>query len=348
MSVDDVASTIDNINYRVLVVNATSMTSISELLNKTIQAGSWGIQNSVNIAPYRWSDYLINEFFSYTKGTNNLIASEGSSIHFNLSGIYNRVTAEYNGNYYESYSAPYISKFQVTLYDKSNNVFYNEFLSTNNFSTSTIGGSKLDLIDFKVDNLTSDLYKINVQVYFNPRYNFPLDDTVFNNASSYKLGFGLGDKTMLQVFVDDGQTGLLKGILSGITELPSKIWNLVENGLKGLFVPTEAQMTEVKGQWDTLLSDRFGGLYQTVQLIDDYASTFKEPSASKNSIDFPEFRLNVGSESEFVLQAHDVQIVPDRFSFLVDVVKTIISIIATCLFVNGLRNKFERLVGGQE
>ena len=204
------------------------------------------------------------------------------------------------------------------------------------------------MIDFKVDNLTSDLYKINVQVYFNPRYNFPLDDTVFNNASSYKLGFGLGDKTMLQVFVDDGQTGLLKGILSGITELPSKIWNLVENGLKGLFVPTEAQMTEVKGQWDTLLSDRFGGLYQTVQLIDDYASTFKEPSASKNSIDFPEFRLNVGSESEFVLQAHDVQIVPDRFSFLVDVVKTIISIIATCLFVNGLRNKFERLVGGQE
>ena len=177
----------------------------------------------------------------------------------------------------------------------------------------------------------------------------------WNNGSNFKLFTGTGSSTMIQCFVEDGTKGLLKSIKStvtsiknGITNLPKNIWAKFESGLKGLFVPTESQMTEVKGKWDTLLSDRFGGLYQTVQLIDDYAATFKEPSASKSSIDFPEFRLNVGSDSEFVLQAHDVQIVPDRFSFLVDVVKTIISIIATCLFINGLRNKFERLVGGHE
>lgn len=75
MSANDVASTIDNINYRVYAVNATSLSSVSLLLDKTVQAGSWGIQNSVDIATYRWSDYLIDEFFSYTKGANNLIAS---------------------------------------------------------------------------------------------------------------------------------------------------------------------------------------------------------------------------------------------------------------------------------
>ena len=345
---EDVASTIDNIQLVVFTRNSSTLALGDTLLNETVEAGKWGIQHALNLYQYRWSDTLICENFIYTKGENNLIASEGTSIHFNLSGIYNKLTAQYNGTNYEKTSVPSGSyQIRLMLYDQKGTAFYDFMIPKSSFTSPNSSGYA-DTIDFKVDNLESDLYKIDVEVRFRSQAMFPLDSTVWNNCGSYKLAFGLGSKTMLQVFVDDGQTGLLKGILSGITELPSKIWGLIENGLKGLFVPTEAQMTDVKGQWDTLLSDRFGGLYQTVQLIDDYADTFKQPSQSQSSIDFPEFRLNVGSDSEFVLQAHDVQIIPDRFTFLVDVLKTIISIIATCLFVNGLRNKFERLVGGQE
>lgn len=363
-STDDVASTIDNLQYIVFTRNTSSGSYGTTLLNYTVKAGSWGIQNNLDLLPYRWSDTYICENFIYSKGTNNLIASKGSSVKFELTGIYNLLICEYGSSSYESNLNPSnISSINLILKDKAGNSFYYNTLPISSFSNTSITGTTLDCVGFEVDELTSDLYSIDIEVRFianNVFTNIPTD--AWNGASSYRLLTGFGDKTMLQVFVEDGSKGLLKGIInivtnikdgvsnliSGITELPSKLWNLIENGLKGLFVPTESQMTDIKVQWDNLLSDRFGGLYQTVQLIDDYAGTFKEPSQSQSSIDFPEFRLNVGSDSEFVLQAHDVQIVPERFSFLVDVVKTIISIIATCLFVNGLRNKFERLVGGHE
>lgn len=347
-SVEDVASTIDKIKLIVFTRNSSTLKIGDTLLYETVDAGKWGIQHALNLYNYRWADTLICENFIYTKGENNLIASEGSSVHFNLSGIYNKLTANYNGTNYEKTSQPSgIYQIRLMLYDQSGSNFYDKMIPNSSFTSPSTSGYA-DTLDFKIENLQSDLYKIDVEIRFRSQAMFPLDSTVWNNCGSYNLAFGLGSKTMLQVFVDDGTTSLLKTIISGITELPSKLWGLIENGLKGLFVPTETQMTEVKGQWDTLLSDRFGGLYQTVQLIDDYAATFKEPTNSQSTIDFPEFRLNVGNNEEFVLQAHDVQIIPDKFIFLVDVVKTIISIIATCLFVNGLRNKFERLVGGQE
>lgn len=361
-STEDVASTIDKIQYLVLARETSNTSSVAYLLDKTIQAGSWGIQNSIDIMPYRGLSYFICENFRYSKGTNNLIASKGSSVKFELSGIYNRVGCEYSSNYYESrLDSTNINEVLLNLFDKSGNVFYSSTLSNSSFYDISDGLTALNGLGFEIDNLSSDLYKIECEVRFHANEVFTdIPIAAWSNPTYYKLAFGLGDKTMLQVFVDDGSKGLLKGIkeivsnikdgisnlLTGIIELPSKLWNLIENGLKGLFVPSESEMTEIKGQWDTLLSDRFGGLYQTVQLIDDYAESFKDPN-DKNTITLPELKLPFG-QSEFVFGGQEVQIVPEKFSFLIDVLKTIISIIATCLFVNGLRNRFERLVGGQE
>ena len=219
------------------------------------------------------------------------------------------------------------------------------------------------MMSFSVDseNLTADCYSIDIHLKFYTGIAFydGIPNDHWNNASDFYLLAGFNNSSMIETLVDDS-TGLLKGItniinnikdgisnlITGITELPSKLWGFIENGLKGLFVPSEAEMTEIKGNWDTLLSDRFGGLYQTVSLIDDYAKSFTDPE-QKKSIKIPELKIPFG-QSEFVFGGQDVQIVPDKFSFLIDVIKTIISIIATCLFVNGLRNRFERMVGGSE
>lgn len=366
-SVDNDGAYLDILYY---AQNASNGAYVSTLSNPSpISAiSSSGLVMDVDVTSYYSSSYYLCEQFNYYKNNGKtLLASEGSTLNFDLNGFNHKGILSTNTNSsgmtnsstFNFSRIAYVYAFlldsngnTIKSYDLTNSIFSYNSDDTYNFS-------------FKLTDVPADVYTIG----FEFRYKF---SDVFTNlshnqivSSPYKvvsIGYNSMLNSSINFSVEDGSTGLLKGIInivtnikdgvsnliSGITELPSKLWNLIENGLKGLFVPTESQMTDIKVQWDNLLSDRFGGLYQTVQLIDDYAGTFKEPSQSQSSIDFPEFRLNVGSDSEFVLQAHDVQIVPERFSFLVDVVKTIISIIATCLFVNGLRNKFERLVGGHE
>lgn len=346
---EDVASTIDKISWEVRAINKSDGSLAQRFYGNTINAGEWGSPTQVSITNYRWSNYFTEFLFTYYKSNGTtLIAKKGTDVTFNISNFVLAPGYTYSG---ENHGTGNIninsaSSFTADFKDLNGNIICTVPIQLKNITSHGVG-----MISFSVDSetLTDDCYKIDIRLKFETALSFykGISSTHWNGASNFYLLTGFGSSSMIETLVDDS-TGLLKGILSSITELPSKIWNLFENGLKGLFVPTESQMTEVKGQWDSLLSDRFGGLYQTVQLIDDYADTFKQPSQSQSSIDFPEFRLNFGSDSEFVLQAHDVQIVPDRFSFLIDVVKTIISIIATCLFVNGLRNKFERLVGGHE
>ena len=355
MSTDDVASTIDNFTTTITARKASDLSYITTLSDKTIKAGQWGQPYEVTISDYRWSDYVLQYLFTYDKN-HSLICSKGSSVKFNLSNFVLSTSYIYNGQKYtyNTIKPEFAMAFDAFFLDANGNYFKHVSVPLTEIHSYGIGMMSLS---FDSGTLDKDLYSIQFRLRFtgaNSLYN-GISSLHWNNGSNFKLFTGTGSSSMIECFVEDGTKSLLKDIkngisnlINGITELPSKLWGLIDNGLKGLFVPSETQMTEVKGQWDSLLSDRFGGLYQTVQLIDDYAETFKEPSVSQTSIDFPEFRLNVGSDSEFVLQAHDVQIVPDRFSFLVDVLKTIISIIATCLFVNGLRNKFERLVGGHE
>lgn len=303
-----------------------------------------------NVRDYTWSNYLLCDNYSIYRQDGTVMGSKGMTLRLQLNNIGNSILQGANSSSTTRLSSD-ISNYNnviLLLESPTGQSKYVTFSPTDVLTKSTKYPNYAINLYLETE-LTFDVVKVSVEINYRPQYAFsglnPNSNNWIYKTSAFNTNSGYSD---IGLYIQTDNAGLLNKIINGITELPSKIWNLVENGLKGLFVPSESQMTEVKGQWDSLLSDRFGGLYQTVQLIDDYAATFKEPGSSQSSIDFPEFRLNVGSESEFVLQAHDVQIVPDRFSFLVDVVKTIISIIATCLFVNGLRNKFERLVGGHE
>lgn len=138
----------------------------------------------------------------------------------------------------------------------------------------------------------------------------------------------------------------LGNIITQITELPNKIWTVFSDGLKSLFIPDEEAIEEQQDKWNQLLEDRFGALYQTIDMIHDYAETFTEPE-TQGQIEFPGITVNLAG-SDFVFGGQMVDVVPDGFEFLINVVKTIISILATILFVNGMKNRFERLVGGSD
>lgn len=51
-------------------------------------------------------------------------------------------------------------------------------------------------------------------------------------------------------------------------------------------------------------------------------------------------------DTEFVFGGYEVQIIPDKFEVLVKALKSIISIVCTLLFVNALKSKYDKLIGG--
>ena len=56
----------------------------------------------------------------------------------------------------------------------------------------------------------------------------------------------------------------LSNVVNSITELPGRI----ADAIKGLFVPSETQMDELKASFNTLLSDKLGFVYQAGSLVD--------------------------------------------------------------------------------
>lgn len=164
-----------------------------------------------------------------------------------------------------------------------------------------------------------------------------IDDT-FTNVSN---GFSNVISNISNGFSDIGESFI--NLINNILELPSKLWNFISEGLKSLFVPSEDDMSAYKSKWDLLLSSRFGAIYEVGSLITDFADSIIE-SDKTNKITMPVVSLDsVGIPFSFGGQ--DVQIVPNGFNTIVEICKKAISIACTFLFVNGLRKRYDEVMG---
>ena len=140
----------------------------------------------------------------------------------------------------------------------------------------------------------------------------------------------------------------LQFVLDGITNALTALGNFVINGIKGLFIPSQETIVDIREDWEMLLAKRFGALYEVCQLVIDYANSFNSAASvsvasGSSSITFPVVTVPLGSVN-FEFGGWEVDVVPSGFEFLINSIKMIVSVSATILFVNGLRNKFERLV----
>lgn len=137
----------------------------------------------------------------------------------------------------------------------------------------------------------------------------------------------------------------LRGILDSITQLPQNIWSYVENGLKGLFVPDAEFMESYKSEWDAVLQDSMGGVYQSVSMIDDFYESFKV-SSTQGTIHFPEVNVPVAGET-FTFGGYEVDIVPDEAPFLqvvIDGIKLVMNAVCTLAVLQSFKRRYERVV----
>lgn len=173
----------------------------------------------------------------------------------------------------------------------------------------------------------------------------------------------------------DGIIGWIKNIYNGIVDLPSNIannisgfftWivnavnemkntvvnalttlgNFLIEGIKGLFVPSTEQLQEYSNKWDTLIKERFGALYDCVTIVKEFTTNISY-SGNQSIIEFPSVTVNL-ADVPFTYGGWSVQVIPEGFGFIVSSIKFVVNVACTLLFVNAMRNRFERLLGGQE
>lgn len=234
--------------------------------------------------------------------------------------------------------------------------------TTESISIEYTHSSNTPLIDFNFSfTPAKDVKSFEIRVKASTRDVKPTSNGLAKLTSYY--GF-LGDSTYQ--FIVDIQTeeaGLLQGIgdkltsgfsalgdklsnvVNGILELPQKLWNLISDGLKGLFVPSTEEMTEYKDKWDTLLADRFGVLYQVANvLFESFDGVMSATLTETVYIPYAEISLPGGVTYGF--GGYTVDIVPDGFEFFQDMIRLAVGMVCSILFVNSMRKRYDEIMGG--
>lgn len=139
----------------------------------------------------------------------------------------------------------------------------------------------------------------------------------------------------------DESNSWLSGIADGITSLPDKIME----GIKGLFIPDADAMAAQQEKWSQLLVEHFGAVYDSVEILDEIADAFSLQDVQEE-IEFPSVAIPLAGE-EFVFGGWMVDVVPDGFEFLIEVLKKVVDIVCTIAFVQAMRNKYDNVLGGR-
>lgn len=138
----------------------------------------------------------------------------------------------------------------------------------------------------------------------------------------------------------------LKDIFDTLASLPANIWSYIKKGLISLFVPDKMFLEQEYDNWNGLLESKFGILYQGVSYIREFFDRIDLLGTGDSYINFPEVTIPLPDNNEFTFGGFDVNLIPSKFYPISQSCKTIVGIICTFAFLNGLRKRYESIIGG--
>lgn len=134
-------------------------------------------------------------------------------------------------------------------------------------------------------------------------------------------------------------------IFTEIKNLPAKIWTFISDGLQNLFIPDAADIENFKNSMGTLLEDKLGAVYQVSNTVIETWERIQS-SDEQDTIHLPEVSMGLPEGNTFTYGGYDVKIVPDGFAFVAAAVKTITGVLCTVAVINGLRKRYDEVMGG--
>lgn len=147
--------------------------------------------------------------------------------------------------------------------------------------------------------------------------------------------------TMVDFFSDINTW--LRNIQNGITEVPEKIGDRIMFVLKEFFIPDEYELKYYFDDFKLMLEEHFGLLVQIFEILSSCFDSIKTADLT-DSIEIPATTINFG-DTPFTFGGYTVKIVPDGFSVMVAAVKSLTGILCTIAFVNGMRRRYDEVMG---
>lgn len=194
-----------------------------------------------------------------------------------------------------------------------------------------------------------------------------------NIGNEYAMTFGKTDKSDELLEEQNGLIatiigwlqdiwGTIKDLGSKIASLPETIWSYLEQpltwigesivnlpsviieGLKNLFIPSSTQIIDMKESWNDVLADRFGAVYESASLLTDCWDGIMQADQT-NTIKVPSVGIRLPENNGFSFGGYEVRVVPEGFGSLAGTVKMVSGLMGTLAFVNGLRKRYDEVMG---
>lgn len=196
-----------------------------------------------------------------------------------------------------------------------------------------------------IHDLPTSVSSVRIGIkYGNYRNCFPSLPTLFSGTCTRQYGFTNSGES--KVVVSSEEVTWLKKIFRKVTnifdaiiELPSKIIN----ALKDFLLPDEQFIANYKNNFDSLLSEHFGALYQSIDAFKSLDDAFTSDVTTQDSIQMPEVTVSLAG-SNYTFGGYSVKLIPDKIVPIVNILKTLLGIVATLLFINMLKHRYEGVV----
>lgn len=258
-----------------------------------------------------------------------------------------------NGNdYYVSTANAYIAPSKLKLEINID--------GENRIIEATGGKINIDL-SFSAE---SEIRGMNLYAYFNDNRSIQIESfkgalflwaDMTSSVRVYKGDASVQYQEDVVSGINEGN-GLLSGILGGISDLWDAVSSLpgkIADAIKGLFVPTDAQMNELKASFNSLLSEKLGFVYQAVSLVDGVFDAVFDAVDNPNSDvsftvpAFPSFDVG-GTEVSLWDDPVVVDIADNEFVQTVQqVASPFVVAVMVWGFVHSMEDAFLAFVGGK-
>ena len=144
-----------------------------------------------------------------------------------------------------------------------------------------------------------------------------------------------------QSLFTDTISGFRSSMESYLDALPARI----AEELAKIFQPTEGHFEEAADQSSQLAEEKLGAVYQAAGVIDQIAGAFTEQT-TQTFIAVPVLRVMVLPDVPFEFGGWEVPVVPPGMESVFEVVKFAVDIVCTLAFLNGMKRRLERFLGG--
>ncbi len=194
-----------------------------------------------------------------------------------------------------------------------------------------------------ISNLPSKISDLFSDVLWSMNYHLTrISDNLLQKFNELKVSL-----SNLPSKIHDGFIFSFNSIQNAINNIAANVVNGIEDIFEKLFVPNEEKYIEMFEKFKKFMLDKFGGLYQIGELFyQRWQELYIEKQADTFTI--PKLNLKLPQNVTLNLGPYTFKIVPNGFEFLANILKNIIGIICTLFFVNGLKYRYNRLMGVKE